>query len=804
MNKKDIEKTSLDNVTKGSILSSPMFRRFLVPIIATMLIFTGAVYFFAVPYLKDLVYSLEEKSVQTNLKNIHKLIEANSLAIEAYRESVTSAHERQLKNITLFMETYLKNKYDQVQKGIISKEEAQQSALEELRAFRYGSNDYVWVADYKGRYLSHPDPTMNRKDFSQVRDVFGNYVLTPLIQQAREKGDGYHSFWLQRLGNDLPAEKLAYGKLFPQWEWVIGTGVYLDDLEKEIILRKEKMIEELRQILKPIIIGRTGYMYIFDAWKNIIIHPNAALENMSMSSWTNHYTGNKLADDLMATAHSEKKMVAYTWDRPDDPSNYRYEKIDWITHVDNFDWYVVASVYTDELNTSSILLRNRIFILGVAVVALSAIIVSLLMSRLLNPIRRLSHTVSLVESGDLTARSDINSKDEIGFLARAFNAMIDQVRETIRGLDDKVMERTRDLNRSNDELTETIEKLEQHNQRVTRLNQMAQNFQNCSAEKEVCAVIMETMAGFFQEASGLLYLCDSGKVNNHLTPILRWGETKLSYSEHEVHECRAFDTGEVFIFESTGDDPVPCAHIRASGPYTSICIPLHSQKETLGLVSLIFVNADQGLLPKEKAKKREIRQTVIASVADHFAIALSNMRLRDKLQELSIRDRLTELYNRRFMEETLEREFIQAERSRHPVGIIILDVDFFKKFNDTYGHKAGDAVLVEVARLLSNSIRKGDVACRYGGEEFLLILPNTSFESAVERAEAIRTKVEILRLEYNAHVLQVTVSLGIAVYPDHGNTPDAVLKEADNALYRAKEQGRNRTVFPAPTEPHLY
>ena len=157
MNKSESDKTAY----KKSIFKSSLYRRFLTPIILTILAFGAAVYFLAVPFMKAMVYSLEEKSVQTNLNNIKKLIDSNALAIEAYKKAVTSSHKRQLKNITLFMETFLKNKYDQVQKGLITEDEAQMSALEERREFRYGKNDYVWVADYNGYYLSHPDPRMN-------------------------------------------------------------------------------------------------------------------------------------------------------------------------------------------------------------------------------------------------------------------------------------------------------------------------------------------------------------------------------------------------------------------------------------------------------------------------------------------------------------------------------------------------------------------------------------------------------------------------------------------------------------------
>jgi diguanylate cyclase (GGDEF)-like protein len=790
-----VDKEIKDYAASGSIVSSPLFRRFLTPIILTMLGFAGAVYVFAVPYLNNLVYSLEEKSVRTNLNNIHELIDANSLAIEAYKKSVTSAHKRQLKNITLFMETYLNNKYDQVQRGILSEDEAQLTALEELRAFRYGSNDYVWVADYKGFYLSHPDTKMNMEDFSKVRDVFGNYVLTPLIRQAMEKGEGYNSFWWQRLKNDLPAEKLTYAKLFPQWEWVIGTGVYLDDLEAEMIVRKEKMIEELRQILKKIVIAETGYMYIIDSWNNIIIHPDAELENSDMSSWKNPVTGNMLVDDLIAASQTEKNMVAYKWNRPDNELNYIYDKIDWVSHVNNFDWYVVASVYTDELNTSTILLRNRIFILAGTVVILSIIIVSLLMGRLLYPIRRLSNIAGLVAAGDLTAQSDVKGADEIGLLSRAFNSMIAQLRETIQNLDKKVLERTQDLNQANEELTSTVGELEQHNHEVTQLNYMAERLQTCHTMKEIYLVIVESLSELFHGASGVLYMhfADNGQ---QLKPVARWGRHNYTVTEHPLYACRSIVEGKVTMIDMPGDNVRPCEHLHVEPPYVSICMPLIGQNGKLGMINLLYTNGNQRRPSGEKAHSLSNWRRLATTAADHLAMAIANMKLREELQNLSIRDGLTGLFNRRYMEESLAREFNQAERSKKPVGIIIMDVDFFKQFNDTYGHHAGDLVLVELAKLLRDNTRKGDIVCRYGGEEFLIILPGTPFDKIIQRAEMIRDKVQReLRIEHNGEWLPITISLGAAACPDHGSSPEEVIKTADDALYRAKDQGRNRLVY---------
>ncbi len=182
-----------------------------------------------------------------------------------------------------------------------------------------------------------------------------------------------------------------------------------------------------------------------------------------------------------------------------------------------------------------------------------------------------------------------------------------------------------------------------------------------------------------------------------------------------------------------------------------------------------------------------------AAQIDHQTdlLVASETRLRDQ----SVRDHLTGLFNRRYLEETLERELARSARERRPLGLIMLDIDHFKDFNDALGHAAGDALLEALGALLRAHVRGSDVVCRYGGEEFLLVLPDASGAIAAQRAEQLRDDVSRMRVAHGDQDLgSVTVSLGVAVFPEHGPTGDAVLKAADAALYRAKDEGRDRVV----------
>ena len=185
-------------------------------------------------------------------------------------------------------------------------------------------------------------------------------------------------------------------------------------------------------------------------------------------------------------------------------------------------------------------------------------------------------------------------------------------------------------------------------------------------------------------------------------------------------------------------------------------------------------------------------------LSESIGTTISNLRLRDSLKDLSIRDALTGLFNRRHLQETLSLELPRAARSSTPLSLIILDLDNFKKFNDTFGHDAGDAVLRALGGAITRNLRQGDVAFRYGGEEFMVLLPQSSQTQAAAIAERVRTAIEALRLVYDGRSLGgFSASLGVATFPDCGETAEALILAADRALYSSKATGKNRVSFAA-------
>ncbi len=185
---------------------------------------------------------------------------------------------------------------------------------------------------------------------------------------------------------------------------------------------------------------------------------------------------------------------------------------------------------------------------------------------------------------------------------------------------------------------------------------------------------------------------------------------------------------------------------------------------------------------------------------EQVALALSNLKLQDRLRDQSIRDPLTKLFNRRYLEETMEREIDRARRKELPLGLMVLDIDFFKKYNDTRGHDAGDALLTQFAQLLMDQIRQEDIACRYGGEEFVVVMPGADDNITRDRAQRICDAVRRMKITIGVEVFGgVTISIGVTSYPAHGLRMDELITAADKALYEAKHDGRDQ-VRVAPVE----
>lgn len=238
-----------------------------------------------------------------------------------------------------------------------------------------------------------------------------------------------------------------------------------------------------------------------------------------------------------------------------------------------------------------------------------------------------------------------------------------------------------------------------------------------------------------------------------------------------------FDKGETRTELTALNDPSRYLDLRVT--------PLYDRDRRLNGRLLVF---------RDVTERKQIEKR-LRSINDQLQTQLIEIGiLQSKLREQAIRDPLTNLFNRRYLEETLDRELSRAARENYPVCIIMIDLDHFKQINDTYGHEAGDLVLKTIAQKLSEQSRRGDFACRYGGEEFVVVMPNVSLTTAYQRAMHFRQLLTSLSVPYDYDELRVTLSMGIACYPQNGATRDVLLRAADQAMYAAKEAGRDHIL----------
>jgi diguanylate cyclase (GGDEF)-like protein len=335
-----------------------------------------------------------------------------------------------------------------------------------------------------------------------------------------------------------------------------------------------------------------------------------------------------------------------------------------------------------------------------------------------------------------------------------------------------------------------VRELELRTEQMTSLNEMGSLLECSATVKEASAVVAASVQRLFPDApSGGLYLFKSSR--DLIEAAVRWGKKDALAPTFPPGACWSLRRGQPHWSEHPGNG-VTCQHLTESTTSEYLCLPMIAHGNTVGVLHLEFRSERDPGYDSRTESFRDSQQRLAISAASQIALSLASLQLRETLREQAIRDPLTRLFNRRFLEESLERELQLAGRKKHSVAVLFLDLDHFKRFNDSFGHEAGDMVLQSLADLLRNFFRTTDICCRYGGEEFAIILPESSSRDAALRADALRSEVKSLRLQYKKETLgQLTLSVGVAGFPEHGSTSRDLLKIADQCLYESKARGRD-------------
>jgi len=344
-------------------------------------------------------------------------------------------------------------------------------------------------------------------------------------------------------------------------------------------------------------------------------------------------------------------------------------------------------------------------------------------------------------------------------------------------------------------LARLVDELRLRATEMTLLNEMSDLLQCCANTEEAYVVVADSVKKLLPtSSSGILYVFKSSRNAVEATAI--WGQSRVSEPIFAPEMCWSLRRGQPQWSNYPGAG-IMCPHLKPI-PGKYLCVPMIGQSETSGVLHVEFpVDADFGSgLALENAQESVQRLAVTA--AGQIAMALANLRLRATLRDQSIRDSLTGLFNRRFMEESLDRELQRARRKARPLAVLFLDLDHFKRFNDAFGHEAGDVVLRRMAEVFREHFRGDDVVCRYGGEEFAVILPESNAADAARRADHLRSDAKTIEIRHQGQLLNpVTFSVGVAAFPENGATAEEILRAADQSLYQSKAEGRDRVTVAA-------
>ena len=430
-----------------------------------------------------------------------------------------------------------------------------------------------------------------------------------------------------------------------------------------------------------------------------------------------------------------------------------------------------------------------------AVVAIFALLLVFLLRRLLRPI---SETANAVEEavqralrGDFKAKVDKKTNDEIGQIAGDMNRLLVFLDDGLNRIGSNVARLT-DRTPAPDEnqLTATIDMVES----LTRAAHFKQAIEEDEVKIEIYQRLSIALQQEFKQKEFSLYEVSSNKkqmktimVDGEIADTCRWCDPQILI---RPEACRVRRTGHLV---DSITNPEICYSFRPPaelGERRHLCFPIIQSGAVGSVVQL--------LAPPEKAAELLTSAPYINVYLREAAPVLETKRLMENLRDATLRDPMTGLNNRRFLEEYVETLVASVQRKRTNAAILMLDLDYFKMVNDTYGHDAGDAVLKALSSLLTQSVRASDLVIRYGGEEFLIILIDSEGVAADNVAEKIRLAVENLQVQVAGITLQKTISIGIADFPTDSETFWQAVKFADVALYRAKESGRNRVVRFSP------
>ena len=537
-----------------SYFKSKIYLKTIIILSLMSFIFTFAVSLFIMPQIDNTINKLENENVNLIFKNTINIVNSEYNKIEKFKVKSLEEHKKMLQETTNVAWSILNTKYQQyIRETNKDKQlEIKNDTLQIIKNLRYKEDGYFWINDFSLRMVMHPfQESLNGTSVAQYSDPNGIYLFQNMLTKINEKNEGFVRYSWPKPGHDTPQDKISFVKGFPEWKWIIGTGTYIDDIEKEVTFKKIDVIEQIKDSIKAIKISKSGYAFIFDENGNILYHPDKEMMNKNLKNVMNSVTQKSFFEFFKNVSETKTQQASYIWNKYGDETNSNYKKISWVNYLPNAKIYIAITGYEDEVKEIS----NDIESLLIQYSSIKFILILffslLFLGMIIRPIISLSKLSKEVQSGNYNVRSKLQRNDEIGELSNAFNSMIDEISFQINNLEHKVEEQTSSLV----ENSEGLGKIIGSTSLLLQINSLSTFTKNVLTQLNILLNVKQSNSYFstFREGQ-LVTLATSGKFFDSIREDIITPKS-FDYLNTAYNEGRSFFIDDVYVgFFKSNDD----------------------------------------------------------------------------------------------------------------------------------------------------------------------------------------------------------------------------------------------------------
>lgn len=429
-------------------LFSPIRIIIILPVVIALVAMTAAIMLFTHKEVTQAMLRAGDEEARNILKVVKLNIENQEQDLAFFQRYAEQKYEQQLKNLVSVVVSQVEYFHSLSAQGVITEEQAKKAALELVQSLRYGKDDYFFIYDLQGVAISHADPRIRGRDMSAFKDEKGRPVVQTMREITAAKKEGVCTMWWTKLTGTKPVPKLLYFYLYPRWNWLIGTGVYIDDIDQDIARKRGEIMTVLRKTFADVKIFETGYFSVFDGNKKILIHPFLAAQDGAGRK--DPLAVRSHIDALMTAAKNPEAPLQYLWDKPSTPGDYKYVKYSHVDYFPPFDWYIASSVYEDEMERPArrIIRRQLLFVSIVVFLCMGGVF--LLVNRVTEPLARLTRHADRMGATDFTLSEEgmrelktITFPSEVSLLSRTMLNMEQKLGEYLKTLAETTAARER-------------------------------------------------------------------------------------------------------------------------------------------------------------------------------------------------------------------------------------------------------------------------------------------------------------------------------------------------------------------------